>query len=206
MVNERKGVLFVVSGPSGSGKTTLCQAISRAENMYYTISCTTRAMRPGEVHGEHYFFLTKEDFHQKVAEGEFLEYATVHGNSYGTLKAEVLPKLRTGQDVIMDLDPQGAAQIRASNDAEIQASSVDIFILPPSAEEFRLRLSGRQSETPEQVELRMTNAREEIKEWRSYDYALVSGTREADYAALHCILSAERMKASRLVTADVDEL
>jgi guanylate kinase len=205
-MNTRKALLVIVSGPSGSGKTTLCQNIRAVEPLYYTTSCTTRPQRPGEVHGEHYFFLTDSEFSQKVATGEMLEHATVHGRSYGTLKAEVLPRLRAGQDVIMDLDTQGAAQIRACTDAEIEAARVDVFILPTTAETFRQRLAARDSESAEQVELRMRNAREEMKHWREYDYALVSGTREEDLTALRTILAAERMKADRLITADADEV
>ncbi len=205
-MNTRKALLVIVSGPSGSGKTTLCQNIRAVEPLYYTISCTTRPQRPGEGHGEHYFFLTDAEFAHKVATGEMLEHATVHGRSYGTLKAEVLPRLRAGQDVIMDLDTQGAAQIRSCHDPEIAAARVDIFILPTTAETFRQRLSARDSETAEQVELRMNNAREEMQHWREYDYALVSGTRDKDLTALRTILAAERMKADRLITADADGL
>ncbi len=205
-MNTRKSLLIIVSGPSGSGKTTLCQNLRAVEPLYYTISCTTRPQRPGEVHGEHYFFLSDTEFAQKITSGEMLEHATVHGRSYGTLKAEVLPRLRAGQDVIMDLDTQGAAQIRACLDEEIAAARVDIFILPTTAETFRQRLAARDSESAEQVELRMNNAREEMKHWREYDYALVSGTREEDLTALRTILAAERMKADRLITAAADDV
>lgn len=205
-MNQRKALLCVVSGPSGSGKTTLCQSIRQEQELHYTVSCTTRQMRPGEVHGRDYFFLEEDTFQEKVANGEFLEHATVHGRSYGTLISEVLPVLRAGKDVIMDLDTQGADQIRACQHEEIRAAGIDVFILPPTAEEFRKRLSGRLSETAEQVELRMQNAREELQHWRKYDYAIVSGTREEDLAALRQILAAERLRASRLVQADADGL
>jgi guanylate kinase len=203
-MNARKSLLVIVSGPSGCGKTTLCQNLRAVEPFYYTVSCTTRPQRPGEVHGEHYFFLSDAEFAHLVETDAMLEHATVHGRDYGTLKAEVLPRLRAGTDVIMDLDPQGAAQIRACADPEIQAARVDVFILPTTAETFRKRLAARDSESAEQVELRMNNAREEMKHWREYDYALISGTREQDLAALRTILAAERMKADRLITADAD--
>jgi guanylate kinase len=205
-MNQRKAILGVVSGPSGSGKTTLCQNIRAEQGLYYTVSCTTRKMRPGEVDGRDYFFLEEAEFQRRVVAGEFLEHATVHGRSYGTLISEVVPKLRAGQDVIMDLDPQGAAQIRACQDPEIREACVDVFLLPPTEEEFRMRLAARSSETPEQVELRMNNAREEIRHWRKYDYAIVSGTREADLNALRSILAAERMRSARLIQADADAI
>lgn len=205
-MNQRKAILCVVSGPSGSGKTTLCHSIRQEQGLYYTISCTTRKMRPGEVHGRDYFFLEETEFQDRVARGEFLEYATVHGRSYGTLLSEVIPALHAGKDVIMDLDTQGADQIRACADETIRAAAVDVFILPPTAQEFRHRLAGRLSETAEQVELRMTNAREELRHWRKYQYAIVSGTREEDLAALRNILAAERMRATRLIHADADAI
>ncbi len=205
-MNARKALLIIISGPSGSGKTTLCRAIRAAETLYYTVSCTTRPQRAGEVPGQHYCFLTSEDFARKVAAGSMLEHATVHGRSYGTLLSEVLPQLRAGVDVIMDLDTQGAAQIRACADAEIAAARVDVFILPTTAETFRERLAARDSEPAAEVELRMNNAREEMRHWREYDYALVSGTREEDLAALRAILAAERLKAVRLISADADAL
>src|SRR6478672_5791402 len=113
---KREGLLVVVSGPSGCGKTTLCRNATAVEPVYYTVSCTTRAMRPGEENGRDYFFLSEEEFTSRVAAGDFLEHATVHGRHYGTLKSEVLPALQSGMDVIMDLDIQGAAQLRASCD------------------------------------------------------------------------------------------
>jgi guanylate kinase len=194
----RSGILCVVSGPSGSGKTTLCRAASREEGIYYTVSCTTRAIREGEIHGRDYFFLTDSEFQQRVAAGEFLEHATVHGRRYGTLKSEVLPRLQRGEDVIMDLDTQGAAQLRICQDPEILAARVDVFILPPDEEEFRERLAARHTETPAQLDVRLRNALEEMRHWREYDYSIVSGSREDDLAALRAILAAERRRSHRM--------
>lgn len=205
-MNKRQAILCIVSGPSGSGKTTLCQALRQSEQLYYTVSCTTRQRRTGEAHGRDYFFLNDEEFAHGVATGEMLEYATVHGKSYGTLKSEVLPRLRAGQDVIMDLDTQGAAQLRACHDPEIEAALVDVFILPASLEDFRARLASRLSETPAQMELRMSNARLELRHWPEYTYAIVSGTREQDLAAIRSILTAERLKSTRLHGAGADEI
>ena len=205
-MNQRKAILCVVSGPSGSGKTTLCQGIRQEDSFYYTVSCTTRKKRPGETHGQDYFFLSDEQFSEALARGEFLEHATVHGRSYGTLKSEVVPKLCCGQDVIMDLDTQGAALLRACDDAEIRDALVDVFILPANLEEFRQRLSARHSETAEQMDLRMNNAREEMSHWPQYQYAIISGTREEDLQALRHIVAAERMRASRLLAAGADQI
>ncbi len=205
-MNQRHAVLILVSGPSGSGKTTLCQTAERERALYYTVSCTTRAMRPGEVRGDDYFFLSQADFAERLARGEFLEHATVHGRSYGTLVSEVLPRLHNGQDVIMDLDPQGAAQLRACQHPDIRAALVDVFILPPAAEAFRQRLAARHSESAEELELRVANAREEIGHWREYRYAIVSGTREADFAALSSIITAEQHRSERLLNAEADSL
>jgi guanylate kinase len=133
-----------------------------------------------------------------VAAGEFLEHATVHGRHYGTLKSQVLPHLAEGRDVIMDLDTQGAEQLRHCADPVIQMSRIDVFILPRNREEFRLRLASRHTETAEQIAVRLRNAEEEITHWREYVYAIISGTREEDLSALQSILAAERQKTSRM--------
>ncbi len=194
----REGLLCVVSGPSGSGKTTVCRSATAVEPVYYTVSCTTRPMRPGEENGRDYFFMTAEEFLEKVDAGEFLEYACVHGRYYGTLKSEVLPALEAGRDVIMDLDIQGAAQLRACDDETIRRALVDVFIMPAGMEDLRARLSGRSSETKEEVDLRLRNALAEMKHWREYAYLILSHTREADLAAFRSILHAERLRATRL--------
>ncbi len=195
---KRSALLCVVSGPSGCGKTTLCRAASESTGCYYTVSCTTRAPRPGEVHGKDYYFLTEEDFHQRVAAGEFLEWASVYGRSYGTLRSEVAPHLAAGRDVVMDLDPQGAATIRQLKDADLKLAHVDIFIMPASLEEQRARLAGRLSDSAEAQARRLACALEEIKRWSEYDYTLVSGTREHDLSEFLGILEAERQQSRRL--------
>ena len=193
----REGLLIVVSGPSGSGKTTLCRNATAVEPVYYTVSCTTRTQRPAEEHGRDYFFLTEEEFTQRIAAGDFLEHAVVHGRHYGTLKSEVRPSLEAGRDVIMDLDIQGAAQLRANTDPVIQRALVDVFIMPAGFEELRARLAGRRSESAAELALRLTNALAEMKHWREYTYTLTSNTREADLAALQSILHAERRRSAR---------
>lgn len=199
LLEGRTGMLCVVSGPSGSGKTTLCRSASTLEGIYYTVSCTTRRIREGETHGLDYFFLTDAEFRDRLAAGEFLEHAEVHGRCYGTLKSEVLPRLARGEDVIMDLDTQGAAQLRSCQEEAIRRALVDVFILPPHAAEFRLRLAARHTETAEQLEVRLLNAREEMRHWPEYEFAIVSGTKEQDLAALRSILAAERHRTRRLI-------
>ena len=136
---QRSGILLLVSGPSGSGQTTLCRRLADEGEACYSTSCTTRPARPGEVHGHDYFFLSTEDFQQKVSEGEFLEHATVHGNFYGTLRQEVIAQLAQGRDVVMDIDVQGAAQVRACADPHIRLALVDLFVMPPSEDELHAR-------------------------------------------------------------------
>lgn len=196
---HRTGILCVVSGPSGSGKTTLCRATEAVEeNIHYTTSCTTRAPREGETDGEDYFFLGVDEFERRVAAGEFLEHALVHGNFYGTLKSEVVGHLAEGRDVIMDIDVQGAALIRACEDAAIVASRIDVFIVLPSMKEVRARLAKRGTETEEQLALRLKNAVDEMRDWDKYDYVLTSAERESDLARFRELLAVERLRTSRL--------
>ncbi|MDB6134962.1 MAG: guanylate kinase [Verrucomicrobiales bacterium] len=195
----RTGILLVVSGPSGSGKTTVCRSASAVTPLYYTVSCTTRAIRPGEVHGRDYFFLTDEEFQQRIQAGDFLEHAQVHGRCYGTLKSEVLPRLAAGEDVIMDLDPQGAAQLRACEDAAIRHSLVDVYIMPGGMEELRARLAGRQSESEAELQLRLLNALDEMRHWPEYAYTIVSRTKEEDLAGFLAVITAERHRSARLL-------
>lgn len=197
-MSARTGILFVVSGPSGSGKTTLCKRLSDSGKARHSISCTTRPPRSGEVDGEHYHFLTPGQFEEKLVAGEFLESALVHGNHYGTLRSEVLGYLENGTDIVMDIDVQGAAQVRASDDTAIQRALVDLFVMPPSQEELLARLIGRGTDSEEVVKLRMENALEEISHWANYTFRLLSATPEEDYAKFEALLIAERLRNSRL--------
>lgn len=187
------GTLLIVSGPSGSGKTTLCRRAEAAGLTSYSISCTTRQPRPGEQDGVDYHFLTPEVFAAKVAAGEFLEHATVHGNSYGTLKADIIDLLQQGKNVVMDIDVQGAASIRACEDAIIRRAYADIYIHVP-ATELEARLRGRQTDSEEVIQLRLHNAAEEDARQGEYQYALISGDREADYARFLALLTALSMR------------
>ena len=147
----RYGMLLVVSGPSGSGKTTLCRRLADSGEVRYSISCTTRQPRPGEMSGLDYHFLSRADFESRLAAGDFLEHAEVHGNFYGSLKSEVLAHLEEGVDVVMDIDVQGAAQIRDCADPLIRRAMVDLFVMPPNEEELRRRLSGRNTDSEEVI-------------------------------------------------------
>lgn len=196
---QRNGILCVVSGPSGSGKTTLCRRFSETDpSATYAISATTRPPREGERNGVDYFFLGREEFETRVSDGEFLEYAEVHGNLYGTLKSEVLGHLAAGRDVLLDLDVQGAATVRGVADDTIREALVDIFILLPEGDELAKRLRSRGTETEDQLALRLFNAREESRHWVDYTYTLVSADRETDFAAFRAILTGERCRSRRL--------
>jgi len=197
IVSSPIGLLGVVSGPSGSGKTTLCRAACLTENAHYSISATTRSPRPGEINGHDYHFLSEPDFLARVEAGDFLEHATVYGRHYGTLKSEVLPRLAHGQDVLMDLDVQGAAQMRAHPDVMVRRAHFDVFLVPPTLDEVRARLSGRHTDAPDVQARRLAAAIEEIGYWSAYTYTMVSGTRDEDVARLRGILAAERLRSSR---------
>lgn len=197
---HRSGILCVVSGPSGSGKTTLCRRFSESDKeAVYAVSATTRAPRKGEQEGVDYYFKDRTEFEREVAAGKFVEYAEVHGNLYGTLKREVLRHLAEGRDVLMDIDVQGAASIRASIDPEIQRALVDVFILLPNDKELIKRVRSRGTETEEQLALRLRNADAEARHWPDYQYTIISGDRESDFSAFRGILMTERLRASRLV-------
>lgn len=191
-------MLLVVSGPSGSGKTTLCRRLADAGEVRYSISCTTRDPRPGEEDGRDYHFLSRGEFEQRMAAGDFLEHAEVHGNLYGSLKSEVLSHLNAGVDVVMDIDVQGAQQVRECTDLEIRRAFVDLFVMPPSEKELHARLAGRGTDGVETIALRMKNALDEMRYWREYTYMLLSSSREEDYSRFSSLVAAERMRVSRI--------
>ena len=195
----RGGILFVVSAPSGAGKTTLCNALRQTKDFVYSVSCTTRAARAGEIDGEDYYFLSKEEFAHRVAGGEFLEHAVVHGHSYGTLRATVLNHLNQGVDVLLDIDIQGAAAIRACTDPQIIDALADVFIMPPSLDELHHRLIKRATETQDQIDIRLRNAAAEMKSWKLYRYSIISGSVEEDLQKFRAIMRAERYLSRRLL-------
>lgn len=194
---HRHGILFVVSAPSGAGKSTILNSIRPAADFVYSISCTTRAPRAGEIDGEDYHFTTHEKFRELIAAGEFLEWAEVHGNLYGTRRDLVLQSLKEGVDVMVDIDVQGARSIRACE--EVRASLADIFIMPPSLEELHHRLAKRGTETEAQIAMRMANAQEEIQAWSEYRYTIISGSMEEDLQKFRAIMRAERYLSRRML-------
>jgi guanylate kinase len=196
---NRSGILFLISAPSGGGKSTLLKLLSEKPDFTYSVSCTTRAPRPGEEDGRDYHFLSVAEFERRIAAGEFIEHAQVHGNFYGTLRRPILDSMDSGLDVMMDVDIQGAARIRADADARLQAALVDIFLMPPSLDEVRRRLLKRGTETPGQLEVRLRNAETEMAQWKNYRYTILSGTPMQDFENFRAIMQAERMRSSRMV-------
>jgi guanylate kinase len=195
---SRHGILFVISAPSGAGKTTLVQALRKTGNCFYSVSCSTRAPREGEIDGMHYHFLSPSDFLAKLESGDFMEHAQVHGDYYGTLREPVLSNLKNGVDVLIDIDTQGAATIRNSNDPIVRQALADIFIMPPHVEELRRRLMKRGTETAQQIESRLATAMREMELWRDYRYTIVSGSVEEDLGNVRNIMSAETFLSRRL--------
>ncbi len=193
-------MLVVISAPSGTGKTTLCeQTLAARPNMSRAITCTTRDPRAGEKDGVDYYFLDAGDFLKRVQAGNFLEHATVYGNSYGTLKSEVLSKLRTGKDVLLNVDVQGAAAIRAhaEEDVELRNALVTVFLTPPSIDILETRLKKRGQDSPQTIAKRLGVAKQEISQWKNFDYLIVSSSIAEDVRRLQAILDAEQMKHGR---------
>ncbi len=176
----------------------MCRRLANEGEAHYSTSCTTRDPRPGEIDGRDYHFISREKFLKKREAGEFLESAEVHGNLYGTLKSEVTGHLEIGTDVVMDLDVQGAAQVRECTDAGIKLSVVDLFVMPSGNDELLARLSGRGTDAADVIALRMKNALEEISQWPKYTYRLLSGSQEDDFTRFKSLVIAERMRVSRL--------
>ena len=194
----RTGILFVVSAPSGAGKTTLCDALRQTPDFVYSVSCTTRPPRAGEIEGEDYHFLPETDFLARVAAGEFLEHAKVHEHYYGTLRKPLVANLQNGVDVLIDVDIQGAAAIRTFDDATIRHALCDVFIMPPDLDELRRRLTKRGTETTHQIESRIVTAAREMELWRDYRYSIIIKSMEEDLQKFRHIMGAERYLSRRL--------
>ena len=197
---DLRPLLIVISAPSGGGKTTLCdQLLAERPNMTRAITCTTRDPRPGEKDGEDYYFLDAGNFLKRVQAGNFLEHATVYGQSYGTLKAEVLGKLRQGKDVLLNIDVQGAASVReaALSDPELKRALVSIFLTPPTVEILEGRLRKRGSDTEAVIQKRLAVARQEVVQWKNFDYLLLSDSIQSDVRRAQAIVEAEKMKTHR---------
>jgi guanylate kinase len=188
-----RGTLFVVSSPSGGGKGTIIRhVLDVVENLSYSVSFTTRAPRQTEVDGREYFFVNRETFDEMVAAREFLEWACVHGNFYGTSKKQIIEETAAGSDIILEVDVQGAASVR-----QLLMDSVSIFILPPSYEVLRQRLIARGTDSPAELEVRLRNAPEELKQYSTFDYVIINDEIERASAQLASIIYAERARCMR---------
>jgi guanylate kinase len=193
-------LLVVISAPSGGGKTTLCkELLAKMPNMSRAVTCTTREPRDGEVDGVDYYFLDATSFLKRVQAGNFLEHATVFGNSYGVLKSEVLSKLRQGKDVLLNVDVQGAATIRerAHEDPELKDCLLQVFLTPPSLAILEERLNRRGTDSTQVIQKRLSVAKQEISQWKNFDYLILSSSIAEDLRQMKCILEAEKMKISR---------
>ena len=190
----RRGLMLVLSSPSGAGKTTLTKLLRDEEpSLTLSISVTTRPRRPSEVDGVHYFFKTADEFGDLRDRGDLLEWAEVHGNFYGSPRKEIDKALSAGNDILFDIDYQGAMQVRKTAPDDV----VSIFILPPSIPELRRRLERRAEDSATVIQQRLKNAKNEIDRWRDYDYVLVNDDLQATFAKIRAILAAERLKRER---------
>ncbi|MBQ7137471.1 MAG: guanylate kinase [Clostridia bacterium] len=200
MSETRKGMLLVISGPSGTGKGTLIKLLMEQDpSLVFSVSATTRAPREGEIDGVHYHFVSDEKYDQLVAEGAFVEYANVHGKRYGTLRSEVYGRLEKGENVVLDIDVQGALNVIAN-----EKEKVSIFLLPPSMKELRRRLTDRGTETPEQIETRLHNAIWEITQKDHYEYKVINDDMNECLRVLQAIIEAEK-HASAHYSVEVPE-
>lgn len=175
------------------------EAIRRTPNLFYSVSCTTRKPRAGEIDGQDYRFLSDADFSDRIAKGEFLEHARVHGDQYGTLREPIVTNLSKGNNVLIDIDTQGAAVIRTCGDELIRDGLADIFIMPPDLEELKRRLVKRGTETEQQIESRLATAAREMEHWREYRYTIISGSVEEDLRRFRQIIGAESYLSRRLI-------
>ena len=188
-----KGLLIVLSGPSGTGKGTVCDALlEKRKNIALSVSCTTRAPRPGEVDGVSYYFVTEPDFKEMLVHDEFLEHASVYGNYYGTPTSFVQKQLEHGKDVLLEIDVQGALKAK-----RVFPEGVYIFLLPPSMEELENRIRSRGTESEDQIVSRLSKAKSEALLAERYDYVIVNDVVDDVVQSVECILAAERLKVSR---------
>ena len=185
-----RGTLYIVAAPSGAGKSSLVNAVlSRETGIALSISFTSRKARPGERHAQHYHFISKEDFEAMIAKGDFFEHALVHGDYKGTAKQSVEPQLAAGKDVLLEIDWQGARQVR-----EKLPDVISIFILPPSKEALETRMRNRGQDSEQVITQRLANAREEMSHYKEFDYVIVNEHFDAAVSELRAIFQAQRLK------------
>jgi len=193
-------LLILISAPSGGGKTTLVHLLLAAQpRLTRAITCTTREPRPGENDGVDYHFFSAEEFLKRLQAGNFIEHATVYGNSYGILKSELLDKLREGRDVLLNVDVQGAATIReqAATEPALRRALVTIFLTPPSVAVLEQRLKKRNADADAVIQKRLAVARQEVAQWKNFDYLLISGDQREDLRRALAIIEAEKMRSAR---------
>lgn len=199
-MDSAQSLLLVLSAPSGGGKTTLSkQILATHPGLVRAITCTTRSPRPGEQDGVDYFFLNAADFLKRVQAGNFIEHATVYGHSYGTLKSELLGKLRSGRDVLLTVDVQGVAALRAraEQEPELRKALVTIFLIPSSLAVLQERLHKRGTDSEAVCQKRLSVAKQELGQWKNFDYIILSNSIEEDLRRMQIIIEAEKMKQSR---------
>lgn len=203
MIKKRKrGNLIVISGPSGSGKGTICnELVKRNSNLWISISCTTRNMRTGDKEGITYYFLTKEEFETKINNNEFLEYAKYNENYYGTLKSKIEEKLDKGNDVILEIEVQGALKIK-----NILPDTIFIFIMPPSMKELKNRLENRHTETEDKILSRFKIAYKEINEYSKYNYVVVNDNLSDAVNKVESIITSTNCRVDRIEELDLDTI
>ena len=201
IVKRRQGILFVVSAPSGAGKTSLCQElVGQLPDLRYSVSYTTRKPRPAEIADRHYHFVDEVTFRDMIKEGAFLEWAEVYGNLYGTPRAPIKEWISQGIDVLLDIDTQGALQIRRH-----EPDAVSIYILPPSLEVLRRRLEERKGDAPDEIARRLKKARDEVKHYRDYIYVIINEDFKFAVRQLEAIVLAERSRTALLDLSAVEQ-
>lgn len=196
----RYGMILIVSGPSGSGKSTLCKKVfEEFDGIEFSVSCTTRPPRSGEQDGVDYYFQTQEQFEKHIRNNDFIEYANVHGNYYGTLKSEILDRIEQGIDVLLDIDVQGALSIKKlSAENPLAARCMEsVFVAPPDYAKLEKRLRGRGTDSEEVITRRLANSKKEMSFWREYKYVIVNDELTAAQNALSNIIHALRQSSAR---------
>ena len=193
MKETRKGMLLVISGPSGTGKGTLvAKLLDKDPSFCFSVSVTTRSRRENEIEDVHYHFISEEEYDKLLADDAFIEHASVHGHRYGTLKSEVYDRMERGQNVLLDIDPQGAREVMNR-----EKDCVSVFILPPSYHELKVRLHSRNTENEDEIRRRLNNARGEISQMDRYRYLIVNDNLELAFEQLMAIVRAEKQNTVR---------